>query len=81
MSAGLGLTKIGGTIDKGSMTEEQFDWAVRGALVIALEDMSRRDLAQPTSETYLQIEQFWQAFEVILRDYDRFAGPQWPPQP
>ncbi|KAK5998799.1 Helicase SEN1 [Cladobotryum mycophilum] len=54
-------------IDTGLMTEEQFDWAVSSGLISAIDDISRKDLAHPTGEIYLEIERFWQGFEVILR--------------
>ncbi|KAL7787987.1 SEN1 N terminal domain-containing protein [Trichoderma ceciliae] len=54
-------------IDSGGMTEEQFDWAVNDGLVSSLDDISKKDLSQATSEIYLEIERFWQGFEAILR--------------
>ncbi|KJZ75779.1 hypothetical protein HIM_04936 [Hirsutella minnesotensis 3608] len=54
-------------IEDESMTEEQFDWAVSGGLIKGIEEVSRKDLSQPTSEDYLDIERFWEAFEGILR--------------
>lgn len=54
-------------IDTSSMSDEQFEWAVEGALVSAIDDISKRDLSQPSSEMYLHIERFWQAFEEIAR--------------
>ena len=53
-------------IDPASMTEAQFDWAVTDGLINAIEDVSRKDLTQPTSEIYLEIERFWEGFETIL---------------
>ncbi|CAM1502138.1 Fc.00g041220.m01.CDS01 [Cosmosporella sp. VM-42] len=55
------------TLDSGAMTQDQFDWAVSGALVGAIDAINRKDLNQPTSEIYLEIERFWQGFEEILR--------------
>ncbi|KAM6480170.1 SEN1 N terminal-domain-containing protein [Trichoderma sp. SZMC 28011] len=54
-------------IDSGGMTEEQFDWAVNDGLVSSIDDISKKDLSQATSEIYLEIERFWQGFEGILR--------------
>ncbi|KOS18097.1 Helicase SEN1 [Escovopsis weberi] len=54
-------------IETGLMTEEQFDWAVSGALIGAMDDISRKDLNSANSGIYLEIERFWQGFEVILR--------------
>ncbi|KAH6607189.1 helicase sen1, partial [Trichoderma cornu-damae] len=54
-------------LDSGGMTEEQFDWAVNDALVGSINDISKRELSQATSETYLDIELFWEGFEAILR--------------
>ncbi|KYK59906.1 hypothetical protein DCS_01040 [Drechmeria coniospora] len=55
------------TIGSSSMTEEQFDWAVSGGLVKGIDDICQKDLSQPTSEDYLDIERFWQGFECVLR--------------
>lgn len=52
-------------IDTDSMTEEQFDWAVSGGLVAAIDDISQKDVMQP--EAYAEIERFWLSFEKILR--------------
>jgi senataxin len=54
-------------IDSAGMTEEQFDWAVNDGLISSLDDISKKDLSQATSEIYLEIERFWQGFESILR--------------
>lgn len=54
-------------IDSSSVTEEQFDWAISGGLINAIDAISRKDLSQPSSEVYLEIEQFWEGFEEILR--------------
>ena len=54
-------------IDHDSMTEEQFDWAVSGGVIAAMDDINRKDSAPPTPDTYLEIERFWQAFEKILK--------------
>ena len=52
-------------IDSESMTEEQFDWAVSGGLIVAIDDISRKDVVQP--EIYPEIERFWLGFEKILK--------------
>ncbi|KAH7019944.1 SEN1 N terminal-domain-containing protein [Ilyonectria destructans] len=54
-------------LDTSAMSQEQFDWAVSGGLVSAMDDVNRKDLSQPTSEIYLEIERFWLGFEEILR--------------
>lgn len=54
-------------VDSASLTEEQFDWAVSGGLIKAIDDISRKDLSQATAEDYLDIERFWCGFECILR--------------
>ena len=54
-------------IDTSSLTEAQFEWAISGGLISAMEEIYRRDLNQATPEMYLEIEQFWTGFEVILR--------------
>lgn len=54
-------------LDTSAMTQEQFDWAVSGGLVSAMDDINRKDLYQPSAEIYLEIERFWQGFEEILR--------------
>lgn len=54
-------------LDSGAMTQEQFDWAVGGGLISAIDDVNRRDQIQPTAEIYLEIERFWQSFEEVLR--------------
>ncbi|KAH6888116.1 SEN1 N terminal-domain-containing protein [Thelonectria olida] len=54
-------------LDSSAMTEEQFDWAVSGGLISAMDDINKKDLSQPTAEMYLEIERFWQGFEEILR--------------
>ncbi|KAK2608675.1 DEAD-box type RNA helicase [Conoideocrella luteorostrata] len=53
-------------IDAKSITEAQFDWAVSAGLVNAIEEISRKDLNQPPVEVYLEIERFWEGFEIIL---------------
>lgn len=52
-------------IDSESMTEEQFDWAVSGGLVAAIDEICRKDVVQP--EAYPEIERFWLGFEMILK--------------
>lgn len=54
-------------IDTSSLTEAQFEWAISGGLISAMEEIYRRDLNQATPEMYLEIEQFWTGFEIILR--------------
>lgn len=54
-------------IESDSMTENQFDWAVSGALAENIDTISRHDLANTIPEIYTEIERFWLAFEVILR--------------
>lgn len=54
-------------IDSGSMTEEQFDWAISGGLISAIDDINKRDLSKPTADIYIEIERFWEGFEDILR--------------
>ncbi|VUC33204.1 unnamed protein product [Clonostachys rosea] len=53
-------------IEPNSMSEEQFDWAVSGGLVAAMDEISKKDLATTIPETYLEIERFWLGFEQIL---------------
>ncbi|PHH88828.1 hypothetical protein CDD83_6986 [Cordyceps sp. RAO-2017] len=50
-----------------SMTEEQFDWAVNGGLIKAIDEISKKDLSRATSEDYLDIQRFWEGFEEVLR--------------
>jgi senataxin len=52
-------------IDAESMTEEQFDWAVSGGLIVAIDDISRKDVLLP--ELYPEIERFWLGFEKVLK--------------
>ncbi|KAH7176492.1 SEN1 N terminal-domain-containing protein [Dactylonectria macrodidyma] len=54
-------------LDTSAMTQEQFDWALSGGLVGAMDDVNRKDITQPTTEIYLEIERFWLGFEEILR--------------
>jgi senataxin len=53
-------------IDAGSITEEQFDWAIGGGLIMAIDDINRRDALPTTQETFEDIERFWLGFEKIL---------------
>ncbi|KAF4504183.1 hypothetical protein G6O67_008370 [Ophiocordyceps sinensis] len=55
------------SIESESMTEEQFDWAVSGGLIKGIDEISRKDLSQPSSEDCQDIERFWEGFEEILR--------------
>ncbi|KAI5464172.1 SEN1 N terminal-domain-containing protein [Mariannaea sp. PMI_226] len=54
-------------LDSIAMSQEQFEWAVSGGLISAMNDINRKDLSQPTVEIYLEIERFWQGVEEILR--------------
>lgn len=54
-------------IESESMTEAQFDWAVSGGLVKGIDEVSKKDLSQPSSEDCQDIERFWEGFEEILR--------------
>lgn len=54
-------------LDSGAMTKEQFDWAVGGALVSAVDDISRKDQISQSTEVYAEIAQFWSSFEEVLR--------------
>ncbi|KAH7304941.1 SEN1 N terminal-domain-containing protein [Stachybotrys elegans] len=54
-------------IDSNSISEEQFDWAVSGGIISAIDAVGRLDLARPSSEMYLEIAQFWESFQEILR--------------
>ncbi|KFA64030.1 hypothetical protein S40285_04204 [Stachybotrys chlorohalonatus IBT 40285] len=54
-------------IDSNSITEEQFDWAVADGLVMAIDAVNKIDLGQPRTESYAEIERFWEGFEGILR--------------
>ncbi|KAK7402855.1 DEAD-box type RNA helicase [Neonectria punicea] len=54
-------------LDSSAMSQEQFDWAVTGGIISAMDDINRRDITQPTSEMYLEIERFWLGVEEILR--------------
>lgn len=49
------------------MTEEQFDWAVSGALTKYINDLGPKEPLQATSEDCLQFEQFWQAVILIVQ--------------
>lgn len=53
-------------IDANSMTENQFDWAVSSGLINAMDEVNKKDLSQPSSEMYSEIELFWQGFEIVL---------------
>ncbi|KAJ6444101.1 tRNA-splicing endonuclease [Purpureocillium lavendulum] len=55
------------TIDTASLTEEQFDWAVSGGLVKAIDDISRKDLTQATGEDYADIERFCRLRSLEVR--------------
>lgn len=52
-------------LDSNAMSLEQFDWAVSGGLIWAIDDISRKDAQAP--EAWPEIEQFWQGFNEILR--------------
>ncbi|RSL38894.1 hypothetical protein CEP53_014487 [Fusarium sp. AF-6] len=52
-------------LDSNAMSLEQFDWAVSGGLVWAIDDISRKDVQ--AAEAWPEIEQFWQGFNEILR--------------
>lgn len=52
-------------LDSNAMTLDQFDWAVSSGLARAIDDISRRDPLAP--ESWLDIEQFWQSFNEIMR--------------
>lgn len=54
-------------LDSSAMTLDQFDWAVSGGLASAIDDISRKDLATPTNDVFLEIEQFWQGFLEVMR--------------
>lgn len=57
-------------IDTDSMNEDQFDWAVSGGLINAIDEISRHESLQQSNHVmsdYLEIEKFWQGFEEILR--------------
>lgn len=54
-------------IDTDSMSEEQFDWAVSGGLIAAIDEANRKELVNPGPEIYIEIERFWLGFERILR--------------
>ncbi|RGP62673.1 hypothetical protein FLONG3_10166 [Fusarium longipes] len=52
-------------LDSNAMTLDQFDWAVSGGLARAIDDISRRDPL--ASESWPDIEQFWQSFNEVMR--------------
>lgn len=54
-------------IESDSMDEEQFEWAVSGGLVAAMDDINKKDPSQPVAEILMEIERFWLAFETVLR--------------
>ncbi|PKS09461.1 hypothetical protein jhhlp_004077 [Lomentospora prolificans] len=53
------------TMEPGSMTSEQFDWAVNGPLSEAMNTVAALDPTKP--ESYPKIQQFWDGFFLILR--------------
>jgi senataxin len=53
------------------LSEEQFDWAVNEALTTNVQAMQQVDPTQANSETLLEIEQLWQAVEMILMAMDQ----------
>ncbi|KAG5949461.1 hypothetical protein E4U53_005865 [Claviceps sorghi] len=53
-------------VEAKSITDAQFDWAVSPGLISAIDDISRKDVNQPPPEILLEIERFWQGFEIIL---------------
>ena len=52
------------SMDAGSMTPEQFDWAVNEPLADAIVRVSGLDALDPNS--YPRIQQFWEGFSLIL---------------
>ncbi|KAF5019905.1 hypothetical protein F66182_8067 [Fusarium sp. NRRL 66182] len=52
-------------LDTSAMTLEQFDWAVSGGLTRAIDDICRKD--PQATESWPEMEQFWQGFNEILR--------------
>ena len=54
-------------IETDSMDEEQFDWAVSGALIAAIDDVNKKDPSQPVDDSFVEIERFWLGFETVLR--------------
>lgn len=51
----------------GSMTDEQFDWAVRWPLINGISSVNRRDFSQRDTDTVMHIERFWGAVDEILK--------------
>lgn len=56
--------------DDCGMTEEQFEWAVNGALVHFITEYSLKDAAQFTPEDAGAVEIFWRAVDLILQAMD-----------
>ncbi|KAG9258671.1 putative SEN1 protein [Emericellopsis atlantica] len=57
-------------VEAETMTEEQFDWAISGGLVNAMDDVHRKLQTlqtNPSPETYLEVERFWLGFESVLQ--------------
>lgn len=52
-------------IEPKSITELQFDWAVNDGLISAIDDVASKDVKQ-SRELWLEVERFWEGFEVIL---------------
>lgn len=52
-------------IEADAMDEEQFEWAVSGALVASMDDVNKKDPTQP--EILTEIERFWLAFDQVLK--------------
>lgn len=57
-------------IDDNSLTDEQFEWAVSGGLIVSIDYINRKDLNNPIAETYQEIERFWEAVEKIVKSVD-----------
>ncbi|KAG6201708.1 hypothetical protein E4U35_005641 [Claviceps purpurea] len=53
-------------VEAKSVTDDQFDWAVSAGLISAIDDITRKDANQPPPEILVEIERFWQGFEIIL---------------
>ena len=56
-------------IANNSLSEAQFDWAVSDGLIYAIENLHQREMSQTGQDVFLDIEQFWQAFEDVLRTF------------
>ncbi|PHH72181.1 hypothetical protein CDD80_4722 [Ophiocordyceps camponoti-rufipedis] len=54
-------------IPNDSMTELQFDWAVGIGIIKGINEVAKKDLRNPSTEDYLDIQRFWESIDAILR--------------